>query len=323
MSTDVTAQRARLFAASRLLHPITIVLAFTVLMLVCGELQAPGFAQPSQIVALLRIAAFLGFVAAGQTLIILSGNEGIDLSVGSVVTVAAITVFGLNGTIGLPAAILLALSVGALVGFLNGVGIAVLGLQPLMMTLGMAGVVKGIVLVLTGGRPTGSENQSLTAFVTKPWLLGISGTVLLWLVLAVGMHLLLTRSPWGKGIYAIGANARAARLAGIRTTLGSIAVYTASSVLAALGGIVLLGYTGSVFINLGESYTLPSIAAVVVGGTLLAGGVGSYWGTMAGAVMLTVLQSYLIMLGLPEFARQIAYGGMLALVLAIYSRLSR
>ncbi|MDB5531332.1 MAG: inner-rane translocator [Devosia sp.] len=304
----------------RLTHPIAIIAIFTLLMLVVGQAMTPGFAQPSQLVSLLRIAAFLGFISAGQTLVILAGNEGIDLSVGSIVTVAAIIVFALNGTIGLSLAIVLALGAGALVGFLNGLGIAGLGLQPLMMTLGMAGVVKGAVLVVTGGRPTGTENQGLTAFVTQPWIAGVPGTVLLWLALGIALHIFLTRSPYGKSIYAYGANARAARLAGMRTRAISIATYTASGLLAAVGGVVLLGYTGSVFINLGEPYTLPSIAAVVIGGTLLSGGAGSYWGTMTGALMLTVLQSFLIMLGLPEFARQITYGALLVMVLAIYSR---
>ncbi|BCG82121.1 monosaccharide-transporting ATPase [Mesorhizobium sp. 113-3-3] len=306
----------------RIASPIAIVLAVTVLMLAIGETMRPGFAQPSQLVSLLRIAAFLGFIGAGQTLVILSGNEGIDLSVGSIVTMSAIIVFGLNGTLGLPMAISAALVAGAVVGFINGVGVATLGLQPLMMTLGMAGVVKGSVLVLTGGRPEGSENQSLTAFVTEPWIAGVPGTVLLWLLLGIAMHLLLSRTAWGKSVYAVGANSRAAKLAGLRTKAGTIAVYVCSGMLAAVGGIVLLGYTGSVFINLGEPYTLPSIAAVVIGGTLLSGGIGSYWGTMAGALMLTVLQSFLIMLGLPEFARQIAYGVMLAAVLSVYSKLS-
>lgn len=322
MSLESASQPKSIMSIRRLADPIAIIFVATVLLLVIGEAMRPGFAQPSQLASLLRIAAFLGFIAAGQTLVILSGNEGIDLSVGSVVTVSAIVVFALNGPFGLPLAIILALCLGAFVGFLNGVGVAILRLQPLMMTLGMAGVVKGAVLVFTGGRPEGAESQSLTAFVTKPWVAGVSGTVLLWLVLAVVMHFTLSRTTWGKSIYALGTNAKAARLAGLRTRACTIAVYTVSGILAAIGGVVLLGYTGSVFVNLGEPYTLPSIAAVVVGGTLLSGGVGSYWGTIAGALMLTVIQSFLIMLGMPEFARQIAYGVVLALVLTAYSRLA-
>lgn len=303
--------------------PTAIVLLATLLLLVAGELLRPGFAHPGQLVSLARIAAFLGFIAAGQTLIILAGNDGIDLSVGSIVTAAAIIVYTVAPTYGLPAGMIAAVAMGAFVGLINGVGVTVLGLPPLIMTLGMSGVVRGLVLVLTGGRPSGSESLSLTAFVTQPWIAGISGTVFLWIALGVVMHLVMTRNAWGKAIYAIGANVNAARLSGIPTDAGRILIYSVAGALASVGGVVLLGYTGSVFLNLGEPYTLQSIAAVVVGGTLLAGGVGSYWGTMAGALMLTVLQSFLIVLGLPEFGRQIVYGLLLAIVLCIYAQFRR
>ena len=321
MITSLTSTSAGLLSRT-LRSPLVIVLAASALMLVVGEYLRPGFSQPGQLVTLLRISAFLGFIAAGQTLIILSGNDGIDLSVGSVVTAAAVIVYSLNGTLGLPFALLAAVAAGALVGLVNGMGVTLVGLPPLIMTLGMAGVVNGLVLVLTDGRPMGSEVRLLTDFVTKSWVAGIPGAVFLWLLLAVALHFLLSRTAWGRGVYAIGANIRAARLSGLRTTGYRITVYVIASALAAVGGIVLLGYTGTVFLNLGEPYTLPSVAAVVIGGTLLAGGIGSYWGTVAGAIMLTVLQSLLIALGLPEFGRQIVYGALLALTLCVYSRAS-
>lgn len=303
------------------LNPTIFVLLATLLLLVAGEVLRPGFAQPGQLTNLLRIAAFLGFIAAGQTLIILSGNDGIDLSVGSIVTAAAIVVYSFAQPYGLPLAIVAAIGMGGLVGLVNGLGVTFLCLPPLIMTLGMSGVVRGLVLVLTGGRPSGSESLELTAFVTQPWVAGISGTVFLWIAMGIALHLMLTRTVWGKAIYAIGTNVRAARLSGIQTDLGRVAIYSVAGALAAVGGVILLGYTGSVFLNLGEPYTLQSIAAVVVGGTLLAGGTGNYWGTMAGALMLTVLQSFLIVLGLPEFGRQIVYGLLLAVVLCIYAQL--
>lgn len=301
-------------------HPIAVALVASVALLAVGEAVRPGFTSGTQFVNLLRIAAFLGFIAAGQTLVIISGNDGIDLSVGSVVTTSAIIVYALNGTLGLPLAVMAAIGAGALVGAFNGIGITLVRLPPLIMTLGTAGVVNGIVLVATGGRPTGSENVALTAFVTQPWILGVPGTVILWLFLALVLHVVLTRMTWGKALYAIGANAEAARLAGIRTDVGRVAIYVASGALAAIGGVVLLGYTGTVFINLGEPYTLPSVAAVVVGGTLMAGGVGSYWGTVVGAILLTILQSFLIAIGLPEYLRQVIYGALVAVVLSLYAR---
>jgi ribose transport system permease protein len=261
-------------------------------------------------------------VAAGQTLVVISGSEGIDLSVGAVVTLGAILVFRIaNGsnTMLLPA-LALALLVGALIGAVNGIGITLLRVPPLVMTLGMTGVVGGLILVITQGKLVGAPAPALNALVSRPLVFGIPGVVLLWLVLGGAMWVLLERTVYGKQLFAIGMNRTTARLSGVRVPLVVIATYALSGMLAALGGVVLLGYTQNVFLNLGAPYTLPSIAAVVVGGTLIAGGMGSYWGTMAGALVLTILTSLLTALTLPESTRQIIYGLTLLALLALYGR---
>lgn len=303
-------------------QPAVIALGLTVALLLLGQVMRPGFASYGQAMNLLRLASFLGFVAAGQTLVILAGGEGIDLSVGAVVTLSAALIYklvnGVNGMV-LPA-FLVASAVGLLVGTINGVGVSYLRIPALVMTLGMTGAINGLVLVLTGGRFEGAAAPAMKQLVTDPWLAGVPGVVFLWVGLGLLMGVLLRCTRYSKELYATGANRTAARFAGVPTGRVIVFTYALSGLLAAVGGFVLLGYTSSVFLTLGDQYTLPSIAAVVVGGTLISGGAGGYAGTISGALLLTVLQSLLITLGLPEFGRQIIYGLILLVLLSLYGR---
>ncbi len=304
------------------IDPVLIALLLAVGLFVLGSVLQPGFGSYDQAVNILRLAAFLGIVAAGQTLVIISGGEGIDLSVGAVVTLGAILVFrlGTGEAGGALLALAIALGVGLLIGAVNGLGITLLKIPPLVMTLGMAGVVQGLILVITRGQLRGETPDLLTGLVSGSLLFGIPGVVLVWVALGVLMWLLLWRTPYGRQLFAVGVNRTTARLSGVRVPAVIVATYALSGMLAALGGAVLLGYTRQVFLNLGDPYTLPSVAAVVVGGTLLAGGVGSYSGTMAGALVLTLLTSLLTALDLPESARQIVYGLTLLALLSLYGR---
>jgi len=283
-----------------------------------GGVVQPGFASYGQAMNILRLAAFLGIVAAGQTLVIISGGEGIDLSVGAMITLGAILVFRIGDGQNEQAllALAIALGVGLLIGAVNGLGITLLGIPPLVMTLGMAGVVQGLILVITGGRVEGEAAPALTGLISGSLVFGIPGVIFLWLLLGGAMWLILQRTTYGRRLFAVGTN----RVTGVRVPSVLVLTYSLSGMLAALGGVVLLGYTEQVFLNLGDPYTLPSVAAVVVGGTLLAGGVGSYFGTMAGALVLTLLTSLLTALDLPESARLIVYGVTLLLLLSLYGR---
>jgi ribose transport system permease protein len=304
------------------LNPVLIALLLAVALFALGGVLRPGFANYALAINILRLAAFLSIIAAGQTLVIISGGEGIDLSVGAVVTLGAILVFRIvdgRDALVLPA-LLVALLAGLAVGALNGLGITLLRIPPLVMTLGMTGVVQGLILVITQGQLEGAAAPIMTRLISSPLVLGIPGVVLLWLVLGAAMWLLLERTVYGKQLFAIGVNRTTARLSGVPAPAVVVLTYALSGGLAALGGFVLLGYTQNVFLNLGAPYTLPSIAAVVVGGTLIAGGVGSYFGTMAGALVLTVIASLLTALQLPESVRQIVYGATLLLLLSVYGR---
>jgi ribose transport system permease protein len=278
-----------------------------------------AIAQATNIV---RLAVFLGIIAAGQTLVIISGSEGIDLSAGSVVTLTAILTYVIvsgNDSMVLPA-LLVSLAVGAVIGLINGGGITFLKITPFVMTLGMAGVVTGAIIVINHGNVSGKVAPIMTRLIARPLLGSIPGAIVIWIIFGILMWLLLERTTFGKQLFAIGVNRITSRLSGVNVTGMNLAVYTLAGALAGFGGFLVVGNTGVVFINLGQPFLFPSIAAVAVGGTLLSGGKGSYWGTMAGAIVLTLITSLLTTMQMPESVRRMVLGATLLLLISIYGR---
>ena len=294
-------------------------------LLAIGEAVAPGFAGAGQLRSQFVIAAMLGVIAAGQNLVILAGREGIDLSVGAMLGLGALVagnvMDGDNAMIlaGLGAAV----AVTGAFGLLNGLGITILRIPPLVMTLGMAGVIQGLLIILTSGRPSGRAAPALTRFIIDPLVAGIPGLVFVWAGLAVLLIWFLRRSRAGLNIYAIGTNQEAARLSGVPVTATRILVFALSGAFSGITGFLILGYTQSVFIGVGNAYVLPSIIAVVIGGTPLSGGTGGYTGTIAGAILLTLLQSLLNAMAIEPFGRQIIFGLVLIGLMLIYGRQDR
>jgi len=296
-----------------------------IVLLTLGEAASPGFAAPTQIIKLLTIAALLGIVAAGQNLVILGGREGIDLSVGAVISLGAVIAGNImqGDNYMVAPAILGAAGAGLGIGIINGIGVTFIRIPPLVMTLGMLGVVQGALVAITRGIPSGNAAPGLTDFITQPVLLGIPGILFAWLGVGLFMRWLLRRTAFGYRIYAIGTNERAAALTGISVWRMRIALFGLSGLFAGLTSVFVLGYTGNSFIGVGDQYMLPSIIAVVLGGTPLSGGQGSYTGTMAGAFLLVVLQSILITLQMEEFGRQIIFGITLLVLMLFYGRQRR
>ena len=303
-------------------QPIVVALILIVALLMLGEALSPGFASAQQIQRLLIVAAMLGIVAAGQNLVILGGREGIDLSVGGVVSIAAVLAGNImaGGNAGIAPAVIACVALGALFGLFNGLGVTLLRIPPLVMTLGMLGVLQGLLVVLRGGIPSGRAAPGLTQFVTQPFLLGLPGILWLWLAVGLVMAFLLNRTVFGTRIYAIGSNEQAAYMAGVPVKLVRVALFMLSGAFAALAGVLLLGYSGTSFANVGEQYMLASIIAVVLGGTPLAGGKGGYTGTMAGAVLLVILQSILTTINIAESGRLMVFGSTLLVLMLFYGR---
>ena len=278
----------------------------------------------AQATNILRLAVFLGVIAAGQTLVIISGFEGIDLSAGSVVTLTAILTYvyvsGEDNKV--LVALLISLGVGALIGLLNGIGVTFLKISPFVMTLGMSGMVTGAIIVVNHGDVRGKIAPIMTRLIARPISesIPIPGAIVIWLIFGVLMWLLLERTTFGKNLFAIGVNRVTSKLSGVNVTATNLATYSLAGALAGFGGFLVVGNTGVVMIQLGQPFLFPSIAAVAVGGTLLSGGKGSYWGTMAGAIVLTLITSLLTTMQMPDSVRRMVLGATLLVLISIYGR---
>jgi ribose transport system permease protein len=306
-----------------LLRTRTIVALILLLLgLVAGiELARPGTVNAVWISNMILFAAPLGIVAAGQTLVMLTG--GIDLSVASVATASAYLMATHSG-LGVVPAILYGLGVGFIVGLINGIGVALLRVQPLVMTLGTGLMTEGMLVVYSQKKmadaprvPRFIENLGAGKFLG-----GIPNDLIVWLPIAIVLIVVLRRTGYGRLLYAIGDNSKACSLAGIRVGRILVVNYVACALLAAAAGLIIVGGTDSAELRLAEVYLLPSVAAVIIGGTSIFGGRGGYSGTIIGALILTVLNSILTLLDVPESVRQILYGAIILLLAAAYTRLT-
>ena len=274
-----------------------------------------GFASPNHLRILLIQASFIGIVALGQTFVILGG--GIDLSIPWTLNGAAIlvTLFadGKNGP--LLWAIPLVLALGALVGLTNGVGIAFLGVSPIIMTLGMNVILSGALLLYTNGSPTAGAPPAIVSLATGR-VGPIPANTILWIGLAALATLVLTWTAFGRHLYALGTNRTVAQFSGIAISRVTVITYVVCGMTSALAGIVLTGYVGQAYLGMGDPYLFSSVAAVAIGGASILGGSGHYLGTIAGALILTVLAGLLPILNLDPAALQIIYGVVILVTVA-------
>jgi ribose transport system permease protein len=299
-----------------------VVLALLLLALVGGIAAIrPGTVTPNWVSNTLRFAAPLGLMAGGETLLLLTG--GIDLSVASVATGSAY-LLSANAAESETMAVLLGLGVGLLVGLVNGVGVAVLRVQPLVMTLGTGLMTEGVLVVYS--QKIIANLPHVPAFIQTLGSGRVFGLVpidlFLWAPVAALLILGLRRSGFGRLLYAVGDNAAACRLAGVRVWRVLLAAYVACGLLSAVAGLVLVGITNAADLSLANVLLLPAIAAAIIGGTSIFGGRGGYAGTIVGTLILTVLDSLLTLLDAPEPVKQILYGAIILLLAAAYTRLT-
>lgn len=299
-----------------------ILAGITAVLLVLGTAINNQFLAAMNIANILTISSLLGFVSIGQTIVVISGDNGLDLSVGGVMSFGAIiayTVMNGENSMFLPA-LLLVLTAGALFGLFNAVGIVYARIPALVMTLATASVLTSGQQLFTGGNPVGAPAPLATQIATSKALPFFPWIAVIWIGMIIVAHLLLTRTTYGKQLYATGANMNAAYLAGVRVSRIRVMTYMLSGLLSAFAGFWLCAYNGVVYVNAGISYIMPSVAAVVIGGTSLAGGKGSYNGTVVGAIILTIITSVLVMLDTDEAGRFMMNGIILMVLLAIYTR---
>ena len=285
------------------------------------ELARPGTVTPLWASNTLLFAAPLAIMAAGQTMVMLTG--GIDLSVASVATGSAY-LLATNASSGNFIAIGLGLLLGVIVGIANGVGVALLGVQPLVMTLG-AGLMTSGVMIVYGQRMMASTPH-VPAIIQTLGAGKVFGLVpvdlFLWIAIGALMLFGLHRTGFGRLLYAVGDNREACHLAGIRVWRVLFADYLLCAILAAITGLVLVGGTNAADLSLADGFLLPSVAAVVIGGTSIFGGRGGYAGTIVGALILTVLTGLLTLLDVSEPIKQILYGAIILSLAAAYARLT-
>ncbi|NVH71746.1 ABC transporter permease [Paraburkholderia sp. JPY432] len=294
-------------------------LALAVIVLISGQFAVPGFASLGQVANQLKIATFLGLFGLAQSLVMIAGEQGLDLSVGAAATLGGILGAALLGaaSAGLPAAFGVATLAGALVGALNGVGITLLGIPPLVMTLAMASLIDGALIVWSSVMHVNTAASPALAALAGRTLGGVPSVALIWLGAGALMWRFLDHSAWGRRLMATGANPVAAAIAGTRVRAIRIAVYVASGIIAAVTGVLLVGYVGQAFLGLGTTYVLPSVVVAVIGGVSLAGGRGDYIAVASAAVLLTVLTSLLTALQIGEAGRQCIFGATLLVFLAL------
>jgi ribose transport system permease protein len=303
-------------------HPLLLLAGILVLLIIACTAVKSSYLSDNQAGAILRYAAPLAIMAGGQTLVMLTA--GIDLSVGATATAAAYVMAG-QSTHGTFSAILYGLAVGVAVGLVNGIGVGIFRVQPLIMTLGIAGVVTGLLTVRAAvNRTAGHDVPRFVREVGGEPLVGfVPNSLLLWVALSVVLILVLRRTGYGRMLYAYGDNPTATRLAGLRAWQLLVATYTLCGLLAAVSGMVLAGLLNAADLGLADSFLLPSVAAVVLGGTSLFGGVGTYSGTIMGALILTVLDSFLTLINAEDSVRQILYGLIILALAALYARVQR
>jgi ribose transport system permease protein len=301
-----------------------LLMALVVAVLVGGQLAVPGFTNTGQLGNQLKIATFLGLFGISQTLAIMSGGQGLDLSVGAAATLGGIVGAAVMGQG--PAGLLLAFGAAALcgvvIGLVNGVGITVFRVPPLVMTLAMASLVDGGLIVWSSVMHASTAASTALVALAGRSVAGIPVVAVLWLVAGSLVWWFLGHSAWGRRLMATGANPTAAFLTGTRVRRVRLFAYTASAAIAALTGVLLVGYVGQAFLGLGTSYVLTSVVVAVIGGVSLAGGRGDYAAVAIAAVFLTVLTSLLTALQIGEAGRQCIFGATL-LVFLVINGLSR
>jgi ribose transport system permease protein len=325
MTTDTTSPPTVFSSKAAFIDRFRSAIPFVTLVLlyVGTVIVAPGYLEPVQLGALLQLAALLGIVAIGQTLVILIA--GIDLSVSAVVTFTNL----MTGTIlagldvNLPLALAVSLAFGAAVGFVNGFVITRLKVPDLVATLATFTIVIGIGYLATNGAPHGGSSPGLNAFMTSRFAAFLTPGLLLWLALSVLVIVLLARTSWGRRVYAVGLNRAASHYAGVGVHRMTITLYAISGLTAGLAGFLLTGYTGSSYLGSGLTYQLASIAAVVLGGTSIFGGRGGYLGTMAGVLITVLLQSILRVIGIPQAGQYIAYGVVILVMIMVFTSRKR
>lgn len=294
-------------------------IVFLVLLIV-GEIVSPGYFSLSHLLHLMTLAAPLGIMAIGQTFVILSGKEDLDFSTGACASLSIVLAALLlqEYSLGLVTGIIAI--VGTTAGLVNGIGVRIMKIPPLLMTFGSAMLLYGIGQAVTRGMSLGTASPLLT-FIAVGRIAGMPISFLTWIVIIVLSSVVLRRTVYGRWLFASGSNPKAAHIAGISNTWVGIVAYAISGLFSAFAGLLYLGrFTIPSGFKMAEIYTLPSIMAVILGGTSFSGGEGGLIGSIGAVLALTTLDSFFSIFNISQAWRNVLNGVFLIAILMFYAR---
>lgn len=290
--------------------PLFILLGLVVVL----SVVSPYFLSSDNLITIAKQTTVIGILAIGELLTIITG--GIDLTVGSTLAFSlVISALMMKAGVSLIICLLIAILVGAVVGYINGFVITGMKIQPFIATLGMSGVLRGAALIITNGLPVSSLPEGVKLFGNGTIFL-ISVPILIFAIIAILFEIMLSKTIFGRQIYALGSNREATRLAGINVGRKTRYVYVLSGILAAIAGILLMGRLGAAQPTAATGYESNAIAASVLGGASMMGGMGTVWGAVVGAFIMSVLTNGFTLLHFNTFFQQSAIG--FILILAVY-----
>ena len=294
---------------------LTTVIALIILMAVITIINS-NFLTANNLLNLLLQVTSNALIAFGMTFVILTG--GIDLSVGSILALSSALTAGLLGS-GMPVtlAILISLILGCILGMMNGLLISYGKLAPFIVTLATMTIFRGATLVYTNGNPItkGLSDTFLFQFLGQGYIVGIPFPVIIMFIVFIVLYVLLHKTAFGKSVYAIGGNEKAAYISGVKLNKVKIIIYSISGIMASISGLIITSRLSSAQPTAGASYEMDAIAAVVLGGTSLSGGKGRILGTLIGALIIGVLNNGLI--GVSAFWQQVVKGVVILIAVLI------
>ena len=301
----------------KLINQINIYRSVLILLVifVFATILSPSFLSVTNLFNVFKQITVAGIVGCGMTFVILTG--GIDLSVGSILGLSGVLASGVLASTGNTAvAVAVSLTVGIACGAVNGFFVSVCGIPPFISTLGMMTLLRGVILVYTKGSPIPIKSDAYK-FFGKGSIAGIPVPVIILIIVFLLAHYILTQTSYGRSVYAVGGNREAARLSGIRVKTSEFLVYTLNGLMCGMAGLILTARLGSAQSTSGTGIEMDAIAAVILGGTSLSGGVGFVLPTVVGAMIMGIIDNILTLMNVNPHATNIVKGAVILIAVLV------
>ena len=301
----------------KLINQINIYRSVLILLVICvfATILSPSFLSVTNLFNVFKQITVAGIVGCGMTFVILTG--GIDLSVGSILGLSGVLASGVLASTGNTAvAVAVSLTVGIACGAVNGFFVSVCGIPPFISTLGMMTLLRGVILVYTKGSPIPIKSDAYK-FFGKGSIAGIPVPVIILIIVFLLAHYILTQTSYGRSVYAVGGNREAARLSGIRVKTSEFLVYPLNGLMCGMAGLILTARLGSAQSTSGTGIEMDAIAAVILGGTSLSGGVGFVLPTVVGAMIMGIIDNILTLMNVNPHATNIVKGAVILIAVLV------